>query len=187
MKLLNLALASLVFALSINGVVADVATSSYEEVSVPLPSKHAQAIGNAKNNTFESHLAVVLPLEDKYEILGMLRTESSWFVISRIRQTGNLLFSRGGQGGGSFRKTGFGKSSGYHVVRAIDENRRTLEYNIGDEFKDVSDIITVSCDGGELAISTKREQAGTGQPATRPESKSEVSDKPQPNAEGRSQ
>ena len=30
------------------------------------------------------------------------------------------------------------------------------------------------------------EQAGTGQPATRPESKSEVSDKPQPEAEGRS-
>ena len=30
------------------------------------------------------------------------------------------------------------------------------------------------------------EQAGTGQPATRPESKSEGSDKPQPEAEGRS-
>jgi len=33
---------------------------------------------------------------------------------------------------------------------------------------------------------TKGEQAGTGQPATRPESKSEGSDKPQPEAEGRS-
>jgi hypothetical protein len=33
---------------------------------------------------------------------------------------------------------------------------------------------------------TKAEQGGTGQPATRPESKSEVSDKPQPEAEGRS-
>lgn len=33
---------------------------------------------------------------------------------------------------------------------------------------------------------TKAEQAGTGQPATRPESKSEGSDKPQPEAEGRS-
>lgn len=32
----------------------------------------------------------------------------------------------------------------------------------------------------------KAEQAGTGQPATRPESKSEGSDKPQPEAEGRS-
>jgi hypothetical protein len=34
--------------------------------------------------------------------------------------------------------------------------------------------------------STKGEQVGTGQPATRPESKSEGSDKPQPEAEGRS-
>jgi hypothetical protein len=34
--------------------------------------------------------------------------------------------------------------------------------------------------------STTAEQAGTGQPATRPESKSEGSDKPQPEAEGRS-
>jgi hypothetical protein len=33
---------------------------------------------------------------------------------------------------------------------------------------------------------TPAEQAGTGQPATRPESKSEGSDKPQPEAEGRS-
>ena len=32
----------------------------------------------------------------------------------------------------------------------------------------------------------RSEQAGTGQPATRPESKSEGSDKPQPEAEGRS-
>ena len=32
----------------------------------------------------------------------------------------------------------------------------------------------------------KAEQAGTGQPATRPESKSEASDKPQPESEGRS-
>jgi hypothetical protein len=35
-------------------------------------------------------------------------------------------------------------------------------------------------------ITEKAEQAGTGQPATRPESKSEGSDKPQPEAEGRS-
>ena len=33
---------------------------------------------------------------------------------------------------------------------------------------------------------TKAEQGGTGQPATRPESKSEGGDKPQPEAEGRS-
>ena len=38
----------------------------------------------------------------------------------------------------------------------------------------------------ESNISTEAEQAGTGQPATRPESKSEGGDKPQPEAEGRS-
>ena len=42
-------------------------------------------------------------------------------------------------------------------------------------------------DRGEIRLyPTKAEQAGTGQPATRPESKSEGSDKPQPEAEGRS-
>lgn len=35
-------------------------------------------------------------------------------------------------------------------------------------------------------VTKKAEQAGTGQPATRPESKSAGSDKPQPEAEGRS-
>jgi hypothetical protein len=38
----------------------------------------------------------------------------------------------------------------------------------------------------ELLDPPKAEQAGTGQPATRPESKSEVDDKPQPETEGRS-
>jgi hypothetical protein len=38
----------------------------------------------------------------------------------------------------------------------------------------------------EAAEEIKAEQAGTGQPATRPESKSEGGDKPQPEAEGRS-
>jgi hypothetical protein len=37
-----------------------------------------------------------------------------------------------------------------------------------------------------IKATTEAEQAGTGQPATRPESKSEGSDKPQPEAEGRS-
>ena len=41
--------------------------------------------------------------------------------------------------------------------------------------------------GGDVKITRIfAEQAGTGQPATRPESKSEGSDKPQPEAEGRS-
>jgi predicted translin family RNA/ssDNA-binding protein len=35
------------------------------------------------------------------------------------------------------------------------------------------------------SLKQKSEQAGTGQPATRPESKSEGGDKPQPEAEGR--
>ena len=35
-------------------------------------------------------------------------------------------------------------------------------------------------------INNNGEQGGTGQPATRPESKSEDGDKPQPEAEGRS-
>jgi hypothetical protein len=35
-------------------------------------------------------------------------------------------------------------------------------------------------------LQAKAEQTGTGQPATRPESKSEGSDKPQPESEGRS-
>jgi len=41
---------------------------------------------------------------------------------------------------------------------------------------------------GKVSLIPKKEaeQAGTGQPATRPESKSEGSDKPQPEAEGRS-
>jgi hypothetical protein len=37
-----------------------------------------------------------------------------------------------------------------------------------------------------ITLKKEVEQAGTGQPATRPESKSEGSDKPQPEAEGRS-
>lgn len=52
----------------------------------------------------------------------------------------------------------------------------------GDEW-----LIRAEFDELEVAgqrIETKAEQAGTGQPATRPESKSEGSDKPQPEAEG---
>ncbi len=53
------------------------------------------------------------------------------------------------------------------------------------------DILKVTMlDGSDRAVVTLRkqeaEQAGTGQPATRPESKSEGGDKPQPESEGRS-
>ncbi|MEX2578394.1 MAG: hypothetical protein WD342_04985 [Verrucomicrobiales bacterium] len=51
-------------------------------------------------------------------------------------------------------------------------------------------VVRVEHDEGEWRngdwIPTKAEQDGTGQPATRPEFKSEGSDKPQPEAEGRS-
>jgi hypothetical protein len=67
----------------------------------------------------------------------------------------------------------------------------------------LSKVETFLADGGKLKIDgkeetkrildmtafaekTQAEQAGTGQPATRSQSKSEGSDKPQPEAEGRS-
>jgi hypothetical protein len=184
MRILNLTMASLGFALPLDQVAADVSITRYEEVTVPVASKLAPAIEHAKSNSLEAYLAVVLPLGDKYEILGMLRTRRSWHVIARIRQTGNLLHSCGGLDGSSFRKNGFGKPLGYHVVRAIDENQRTFEYRIGDEFKDVSDMMTISCDGGELTISTRREQASTGQRDAHPEPKSEDDAEPQRESEG---
>jgi hypothetical protein len=54
-----------------------------------------------------------------------------------------------------------------------------VSYSADDITDEVSDILS-----GKKQINV--EQAGTGQPATRPESKSEGSDKPQPEAEGRS-
>ena len=54
----------------------------------------------------------------------------------------------------------------------------------GDEWLTGAEFDELEVDGQR--IETKAEQAGTGQPATRPESKSEGSDKPQPESEGRS-
>jgi hypothetical protein len=53
-----------------------------------------------------------------------------------------------------------------------------------DEADRIATAIVKACSGDRTE--KKAEQAGTGQPATRPESKSEGGDKPQPEAEGRS-
>jgi len=71
--------------------------------------------------------------------------------------------------------------SGIHVfVYALDQGP-SITVGTPDKKK----ILYV--DRGESRLyPTKAEQAGTGQPATRPESKSEGGDKPQPGSEGRS-
>ena len=56
----------------------------------------------------------------------------------------------------------------------------------GDDPLEHKVLLKVSPDGMIPAKKPKAEQAGTGQPATRPQSKSEGSQKPQPEAEGRS-
>jgi hypothetical protein len=64
---------------------------------------------------------------------------------------------------------------------------RILSYT---KISDVADeALLVNPEGKNITVQpnkTKAEQGGTGQPATRPESKSEGGDKPQPEAEGRS-
>jgi hypothetical protein len=56
----------------------------------------------------------------------------------------------------------------------------------GDDPLEHKVLLEVSPEGMIPARKTKAEQAGPGQPATRPESKSEGGDQPQPEAEGRS-
>jgi hypothetical protein len=59
--------------------------------------------------------------------------------------------------------------------------------SVGNRLLLVFDIQTPpSIIGGLTIPEPRREQAGTGQPATRPESKLEGNDKPQPESEGRS-
>ena len=57
------------------------------------------------------------------------------------------------------------------TVDTKEPNKNPISHKLSDEF---------------LEPTKEGEQAGAGQPATRPESKSEGSDKPQPEAEGRS-
>ena len=72
--------------------------------------------------------------------------------------------------------------SGPHPVRIVNMKGITsLRLDLAD-FEDDADLLASA-----LELQAKKaELAGTGQPATRPESKSEGSDKPQPEAEGRS-
>jgi hypothetical protein len=71
----------------------------------------------------------------------------------------------------------------------LENNRisRKLEW-YANSLSTVSSIPNISASVLQLSSlmsDIAAEQAGTGQPATRPESKSEGSDKPQPEAEGR--
>ncbi len=83
-----------------------------------------------------------------------------------------------------FDKTGYG-----HFVVIVDLGLKTTKV-LGAKVKEF-DYEEAGTEQLDFPIPTAKrefedEQAGTGQPATRPESKSEVSDKPQPEAEGRS-
>ena len=83
-------------------------------------------------------------------------------------------------------------------VRFWDIELEGIRLNLGyDDFPNGLSLMSYSDDGDRLlqrifeclkqaADTTKAEQAGAGQPATRPKSKSEGSDKPQPESEGRS-
>jgi|APIni6443716594_1056825.scaffolds.fasta_scaffold07700_2 hypothetical protein len=59
------------------------------------------------------------------------------------------------------------------LIRALEETSLTLQQTISEQFSSL--------------LNRKAEQDGAGQPGTRPESKLEGGDKPQPDAEGRSQ
>jgi hypothetical protein len=62
----------------------------------------------------------------------------------------------------------------------------SLKYDQGQTGLSPFEAMKVEVVGISKGSDSKSEQAGTGQPATRPESKSEGGDKPQPEAEGRS-
>ena len=66
---------------------------------------------------------------------------------------------------------------------SLDDDFKTKDVGAG-----VVELTKAEIDAkaAKVTITKIVEQAGTGQPATRPESKSEGSDKPQPEAEGRS-
>jgi hypothetical protein len=75
----------------------------------------------------------------------------------------------------AFSKTAEGQLYPVEIFTTSLQSRGLGIYQIG-KLQDVDIKVEI----------TKAEQVGTGQPATRPESKSEGSDKPQPEAEGRS-
>jgi hypothetical protein len=80
------------------------------------------------------------------------------------------------------------ESGGYRLDITIDTSSFKLPDNVRLPREEVVDLVrrAVALNYPHAAITIKDgEQDGTGQPATRPESKSEGSDKPQPEAEGR--
>ena len=80
------------------------------------------------------------------------------------------------------------------VAEADKKPSVTIEFNSEEvqrikNTKEIDDLVDVAGGIIKRKLAERKEeaeQAGTGQPATRPESKSEGSDKPQPEAEGRS-
>ena len=82
----------------------------------------------------------------------------------------------------------------YPVDQSKQQDFRYVEYSKGIEYlaRTIEDFKEAKLDATTMQRmlaklkKQKAEQAGTGQPATRPESKPEGSDKPQPEAEGRS-
>ena len=119
-------------------------------------------------------------------------TGGSYFYI--FHDTGEGFSSvLGGQGGviplgivgGAPRVEVWGRAGGgeFHVTRYIwSEGKWKEEFTDSLRWREEDDKLDVIRREHHL----KAEQAGTEQPATRPESKSEGGDKPQPEAEGRS-
>jgi hypothetical protein len=106
----------------------------------------------------------IRPLE--YISYGIVRDTKSEEDAEELRKQDGWIFISPG-----IEVDGFSWSMGLH----------TLGRRFGQE-----DILTKTFERFNKKRIQQAEQAGTGQPATRPESKSESSQKPQPEAEGRS-
>jgi len=169
------------------GIAEETRGDKCEEVVVTVPGTDASIIKSANDGTIESHLQLLRLLSERYEVIGILKTDGFWCVISKIRLSGNILLSTGGvPPQRTYRKTGLGNAHSSHVARTVDKNKSLWEVHVGREFKPLSDSISIACDVGHLTLPTRGEQADAGQSATRPESKPEGGDKPQPETEGRS-
>ena len=119
--------------------------------------------------------AVLEAKHDTKNISGEVRLDYRWFILMHNQ------YERGPKAARPYFEALVGFSArewpkglnGVAVLKAMQESPPTADFKRSFEF---------------LAEAPKApaEQAGTVQPATRPESKSEGSDKPQPEAEGRS-
>ncbi len=97
-----------------------------------------------------------------------------------------LIQANGGDGGGSYGVSLVLRKNGVHqqYLYSHDEQLPSAPYEFFEhvgtdkEGRSIVNILTW--------LESEAEQGGTGQPATRPELKSESGDKPQPEAEGRS-